>query len=357
MNIPTERQLSFDVVIATRNRPDALALSIPLILQQSRLPQKLIVIDSSDDHAPVAATVAQATQNWDGEVIVEHSAKGLPRQRNRGLAHVSADVVIFPDDDSLFHAGVSEAILQTYELDTDDVVAAVCAAETMTPPANVLDKAAYAMTQSHHREAASRRFRNRLERRFSQLKPALFLGQLFRDRHARPAWMNETDYSLVEYMTGFRMSFRSHLIKAVGFDEALTGYALDEDVDASLAVAQHGLVVGALKAKIYHHRFPGGRGNAYTLGVFTVLNRAYVIHKHIADGALSAAEAQTTRARLRAFIRIKLLLSVLGAKSAWGREQLQGAWKAAREARSLEKVPRLALAERYASAQKRLHID
>ena len=47
------------MVIATRNRPEALALSIPLILGQSRKPRKLIVIDSSDDHAPVAEAVAE----------------------------------------------------------------------------------------------------------------------------------------------------------------------------------------------------------------------------------------------------------------------------------------------------------
>ena len=95
------RRVDFDVVIATRNRPQALALSIPLILGQSRQPRKLIVIDSSDDHAPVAEAVAKMTARWNGRVVVEHSAPGLPRQRNRGIAHVEAEAVIFPDDDSL----------------------------------------------------------------------------------------------------------------------------------------------------------------------------------------------------------------------------------------------------------------
>ena len=69
-------RLGFDVVIATRNRAEALALSIPLILAQSRQPERLIVIDSSDDHAPVKAAVAQAAEGWPGTVIVEHSAPG-----------------------------------------------------------------------------------------------------------------------------------------------------------------------------------------------------------------------------------------------------------------------------------------
>ena len=53
-------RLDFDVVIATRNRPQALELSIPLILGQSRQPKKLIVIDSSDDQTRVALAQDQS---------------------------------------------------------------------------------------------------------------------------------------------------------------------------------------------------------------------------------------------------------------------------------------------------------
>jgi glycosyltransferase involved in cell wall biosynthesis len=103
---PAQR-LDFDVVIATRNRPQALALSIPLILGQSRQPRKLIVIDSSDDHAAVAKVVGETTAGWGGTVIVEHSGPGAAYQRNRGLVHVESEIVLFPDDDSLFHPGTS----------------------------------------------------------------------------------------------------------------------------------------------------------------------------------------------------------------------------------------------------------
>ncbi|MGF6862350.1 hypothetical protein ABIE69_002936 [Rhodobacteraceae bacterium MBR-64] len=63
-------RLTFDTVIATRNRPEALALSIPLILGQSRQPEKLIVIDSSDDHHAVKSVVEKAVRDWPGEVIL-----------------------------------------------------------------------------------------------------------------------------------------------------------------------------------------------------------------------------------------------------------------------------------------------
>ena len=115
--------LTFDTMIATRNRPEALAPSIPLILGQSRQPERLIVIDSSDNHTPVAETVARATRDWPGEVTVEHTDPGSAYQRNRGLAHVRADIVFFPDDDSMLYPGTTEAIMRAYELDDDGKIA------------------------------------------------------------------------------------------------------------------------------------------------------------------------------------------------------------------------------------------
>ena len=346
--------LSFDIVIATRNRPEALALSIPLMLGQSRRPEKLIVIDSSDDHAPVAEAVAQATAGWDGTVIVEHSGKGLPYQRNLGLKHVTADVVIFPDDDSLFHPGTSAAIMAVYERDTDAAIAGVCAVPDLTPPPGVLPGNSYKMTAAHDRDARTRRLRNRLEKRLSHLKPAIYLGQIFGARHARPDWVGNFEAPVVEYMTGFRMSFRTDRIRAVGFDDTLKGYALDEDVEASLAVARDGLLVGARQARIYHHKCPGGRPDPYRIGAIAVLNRVYVICKHVADGQLSEAEAQAARARLRAFMALKLVVSALTAHRAAGRLRLRGAWAARREGLKLMTVPRASLSEAYHTAEARL---
>ncbi len=350
----TAPALTFDVVIATRNRPEALALSIPLILGQSRQPEKLIVIDSSDDHAPVAEAVAKATAGWDGEVIVEHTERGSALQRNLGLKHVTADVVIFPDDDSLFHPGTSEAIMEVYERDTAGVIAGVCAAPDLTPPPGVLPEASYQMTAEHDREVRTQRLRNRLEKRLSYLKPVIYLGQLFGARHPRPDWVGTFQFPVVEYMTGFRMSFRTDRIRAVGFDATLTGYALDEDVEASLAVARDGLLVGARHARIYHHKFPGGRPDPYRIGVIAVLNRAYVISKHIADGRLTEAEAQAARARLRAFMMLKLVVCALTAYRATGRQRLRGAWAARREGLNLMEAPRADLSKTYHAAEARL---
>ena len=353
---PACRPLTFDVVIATRNRPEALVLSIPLILGQSRQPEKLIVIDSSDDHGPVAETVARVTDGWEGEVIVEHSAPGLPLQRNRGLSLVTADVVLFPDDDSLLYPGTAEAIMKAYEADTDGSVVAVCTREAFAPPPGVEIGQEYTMSAHHRREAKTRLLRNRIERRLSSLKPSLYLGTLFMNSRAAPEWLAGENCRKVEFMSGFRMSFRTCAIKAEGFDENLRNYALDEDIDASLTMARQGHVIAALDGNIYHHRFPGGRGNGFTLGAIAVLNRVYILRKHLEDDRLSPAERRGGMRRLRGFIQLKLLAALPGLRSAFGREKFRGAWAGARAARQLLDLPADKIGPGYRAALDRLGV-
>lgn len=337
--------LSFDIVIATRNRPEALAISIPLILGQDRLPDRLIVIDSSDDHAPVAATVARAVQGFGGEVIVEHSEKGLTRQRNVGLRHVAADVVMFPDDDSLWHPGTASAIMQAYE--RDPRVAGVCAADATEPPPGALPEGAYAMTRAQARESALMLLRNRLERKLTGLNPLLHLGGLIKSRAPRFDWLGADDCVVVEQMTGYRMTYRTACIKQVGFNEAFSGYSLCEDIDASFSMAAFGVLIGARRARVYHHKFPARRANGRALGVMSIANRAYVVAKHAIDAGLSADEAREARRKMRAYARIRLLSALMGARDRFGRDQVRGMFAAMSRMNEILEAPRDELDARY----------
>ncbi len=320
-------RLTYDAVIATRNRAEALSLTLPILLSQSPRPSRLIVVDASDDHAAASSAVQTAVRQagFDGETIVEEAAPGLPYQRNRGLAHVRAPVVMFLDDDSVMYPDAADEIMRIYARDTEGAVAGVCAAEAMEPPAG-LDISGYDMTSGHRREARFRGLRNRIERRLTALKPALCLGRVLNARHALPSWLDEMEAVPVEYMTGFRMTFRTDAIRYGGFDEALGGYALDEDIDASFTAMRSGLVVGARRARIYHHRFPSGRSNPYEMGRMAVLNRAHVLLKHASGPLGSAALTNAIWRRHLMFATLKLLASGPGVRRPEGRARIAGVW-------------------------------
>lgn len=300
--------MEFDAVIVTRNRAEALALSLPLLVAQSRPPARIIVIDSSDDPAPARAA-AEAVTGRGIPVHFEHGPKGLTRQRNRGLALVTAPVVFFPDDDSLCHPGTTEAIMRIYERDTEGAIAGVCAADAKEPPPGVDLGQAYAMRADHAHAARRMSLRNRMEKRLTDLNPFLALGRML--QRPAPAWLAEENAVPVEWMTGFRMSFRTEVIRRTGFEEAFRGYGLYEDIDASFAATRAGVLVGANSARIHHHRFPSGRPDRRAFAVMTVLNRAFVIARHSA--ALPEDQRRAVRAKTRnyALVRLAMLLPKL----------------------------------------------
>ena len=317
---------TYDAVVATRNRAEALSLTLPIVLSQTRKPSRLIVVDASDNHAEAAAAVEAVRRNAgsETEVIFEPSRPGLPHQRNRGLAFVQSPVVMFFDDDSVLYPNAAEEILAVYERDTEARIAGVSGIEAMSPPSGV--DLGYNIAEQHQREAQFRRLRNRIERRLTALKPALFLGSELNRHHKVPAWLSELDAVPVEYMTGFRMTFRTEAIRGLGFDEALGGYALDEDIDASFTAMRSGLVVGARRAKIYHHRYPGGRPDPYRLGRMTVLNRAHVLLKHASGPLGSAAIMNAVWRRHLIFSTLKLASCARGLIDPQRRPRLAGGW-------------------------------
>lgn len=346
------RQLGVDAVIATRNRAEALAVSVPLLLAQSYPLAKLIVIDSSDDHAPVAETLAAATQNWSGEVIVEHSAPGLPRQRNLGLRHVTADIVLFPDDDSLLHPGALEAIMEVYRRDRDGEVVGVAASEAFEPPSGALPEDAWKPSTVHRREAAWAPLRYRIDRRLQASNPFFVLGGAL--QKTPPSWLGAVRAVPVEYMTGFRMSFRTPAIKAIGFDETLTGHALGEDIEASFAVATKGTLVGARNAMIYHHRFPGGRGDGFRQGAVSVLNRTYIVCKHLAQSDLPRSRRARVLSLLTQYFRLRGLSYLARSRQKEARAQLRGMRRAAPLARRLRGLASEDLVPAYRAAMEEL---
>ena len=332
--------LTYDIVIATRNRPEILRISISLMLSQSRRPQRLIVVDSSTDEAAARTAMMEAAGGFDGELHFRRAEPGSARQRNLGLQLVQAPVVMFPDDDALWFPGTAEAIMRAYERDERGDIGAVCAAEALEPPGGVpAANAATRVSWVDRFKVLIGKRRNQIERAVAP-DPFHIHGRSCWGVRAAPAWLEEENCVLVEWMTGFRMSFRTEMIRACGFDEKLGAYSLFEDTDASFAVMHSRLIVGARNAKIFHHKIPGRRGSGYEMGFTQLLNRAYVVAKHAAPGS-------EARRRLSGYAWYKLLQYLLGAHSRYGRQRISGAWRALRCQHDLLNAPLAELSEVY----------
>lgn len=312
---------TFSTVIVTRNRPAALALSLPLHLVQSRLPERILIIDSSDDASENKALVDRIAAA--SAVPIEHqvSRPGMTIQRNIGLQQITSDVVFFPDDDSLVYPDALAHIMKVYDFDAKRKIGGVCGVEALRPPLGMLshESAPYQRRKADAFRARIAPMRMRLERKFFPDPMKLAATRLQRQLPPPESWLAEENAVWVEWMTGFRMSFRTALIQQVGFNERLGRYALYEDIDAGLAIMAGGhSLVAASEARIYHHKAPESRTKGYQMGLINILNRAYVaLRSNRAD--------ERVRASIMPYARFRLAQFALAGRSEYGRERLAGA--------------------------------
>lgn len=332
--------MNYSIVIATRNRIEALRLSIPRMLEQSRPASELIVVDSSDVHEPVAELIKQQTAGHPIRVHIVQSKRGLTLQRNIGLGLVTEPLVFFPDDDSIWYPGVASEILEVYENDSEHLIAAVCAAEAKSPPSNFdTGHAEYKMTVRDRINQRLLRVRTVIEHRLFP-DPGRILGRSFFASFPLPEWATSRNVVSVEWMAGFRMTFRTKVVRQFGFDTNLQRYSLFEDRDASFAAWKHGAVVAALRAKVFHYRSPERRDGGLRLGTEQLLNMAYIVTKHTPIDHRS-------RNYLRRFGYYKCLLYLLACYSRYGRERLEGAWTAIGNLRPFLTTPPSSAAKAY----------
>lgn len=339
-------RLSYDIVMATRNRSEAVALSLPLVLGQTRLPKTILICDSSDDPSEIEAIVAGHAKDTSVPIRFVRCEPGLTVQRNVGLALCTANVVIFPDDDSLLYCDAAEKILEVYETDRAGRIAGVCARPVNRAPSETPgDLGSYAAENVGPVRAAVQWLRQRGKEWVNQ-DPFLSIGQRLNARHKMPPEVAALNVTPVAYMTGFRMSFRREVITKTGFDETLKKYAWFEDIDASFAAMKQGMVVAALDARIYHHRVASPRDNGYRMGRWALLNLAYVSMKAVYRSGLGSPKAEARR--IYRFGRMRALSYMMAQRSTYGRDRARGARNALGPMRELLSASPDGLAESYA---------
>jgi hypothetical protein len=332
--------MSYDYVIATRNRVDALRMSIPL--KQDVLPGRLIVIDASDDHDSVKTEVYEISERlgFNNTIVAKSDASNSARQRNMGLQFVEAPVVMLPDDDSMWHSGFAINVLKIYEADVRRQVGGVSGVGVSALPSE-LALPTYKKSALASAKGALQLYRNDFENR---LFPHPF-GLI-----AETTWTDKIDVVddinsiRIPHITGFRMSFRTDAVRQVGFDETLgyaVGYAYHEDFDVSLRLERLGYaLVSAQGAKVCHFSFPGRRGKGYNYGFSVIANTVYICRKTInRDTQIYPI--------LERYLKYKLSLYSGRLYSEHGREVFQGAFDAWRNRSALLNADEARLSDAY----------
>ena len=98
-NLPDKAQLSISLAVVTRNRPAQLKRCLTSILQQTRPPDELVIVDSSDDASSRRIVDSFA---YPFRMILETTVpRGVADARNHALALAGCEIIASIDDDTV----------------------------------------------------------------------------------------------------------------------------------------------------------------------------------------------------------------------------------------------------------------
>jgi GT2 family glycosyltransferase len=235
---PLEEPFPVSVLICTRNRFAATIKCVRTLVAQTRLPDELVVVDSSDAvglEEELAAVVAAANL----PMRYHRSAPGLALQRNVGIGLTRGAVIVFLDDDTVLEKEYIEKIAEAYQADKDGTVAGVQGSFVHEKTMGWLGT----------------RFR-----RFFMLPG--FTGRGRMQASGFPSYIDLPEKIVeVDMICGGNTAYRREVLDQFQWNEAFRGYAYMEDDDYSYRVSREFRLVQTPKARMVHEHVASARDN------------------------------------------------------------------------------------------------
>lgn len=256
---------SISVIICTRNRLDDFRATLASLMQQKRLPDELVVIDSSDTRV-----LEEYLNSVKLEMPVNYiqSAPGLTLQRNIGVKNSVGDLIFFFDDD----CDLNEGYLANIE--------AVFAREDMSEIGAVGGR----LENLFGNHPVNLRFQ--VEHLFFRMIRVIFGLNDYGSGRFRLSGMATFPHHLMEprfidCLSGGLMSFRREVFQKVQFDEGLPGYGLMEDWSISKGIKDAGYkTYYEPSASLVHKESPQNRFNYFRWAEMFVVNYDYLFKKY-----------------------------------------------------------------------------
>lgn len=247
-------------IIATRNRPEELRTTVESIVTQTVLPGELCIVDSSAEtpaRPHIEAICAASGLQLD---YVHPAPRGLPRQRNLGIDRTEGDPVFLVDDDVLLAPDCHERVLEEYDRWGPELggVRAAPLHPARPPRVSVMWRRFFGIG-AWWPEASGR-----------------MRGGFWLEGTSESAGVRKQDA-----FVGYFMSFRRKVFDHERFDEALSGYASQEDIDFSYRVSRRYVLVQTPKAKCDHLKTGTDRMPSRKLERMKLANHFYLHRKNM----------------------------------------------------------------------------
>ncbi|MCB9111277.1 MAG: glycosyltransferase family 2 protein [Anaerolineales bacterium] len=254
--------MKVSVIICTRNRFDDFTKTLPSIAAQSRLPDELIVVDSSDEER---LEEYLSSMKFPFLVRYFHTQPGLTLQRNYSIRECANDLLFFFDDDVDLDKNYLAEVEKVFASDVDHTIGAVGGKIANTPPQTL---------------------RMRFEIAFFSFIRTFFGIVGTRNGKFYPSGMpshprKNQSSGYIECLSGCCMAFRREVFEKAKFDEALAHYGLMEDVDISKQTLDAGYkIYYQTSATLIHNESPMNRLKVQQWAEMSVVNYDYLFRKN-----------------------------------------------------------------------------
>lgn len=298
--------LTWGLVVATKDRLDALSHCVRLAVTQSRPPVEVIVVDASKTWDKHRDAIAAIIGEHDG-IAVRYLAAARPSaavQRNQGIDAATADILFMIDDDSYLFPDAAEKIMAHYEADTESVFAGI----ELRPAGNAPDGSSVAtpgsqptftrirdaLRSANGDRSLAGRVRNWLAWRFDQTWRRISIigtDQWFipydqrYPKAPRPDHLMTRAIQTTRLFEGYRMTFRRAAVADEQFEPLLLYYCPGEDLDLSYRVSRKGGLMRAQDAWVYHFHSASGRLKHEQVALLGTLNQALFLRRNAPDQA------------------------------------------------------------------------
>lgn len=245
-------------VVATKDRPDDLRRMLDSLSTQTRLPDLVIVVDSS------AAPVSDVTDEFNGRIqvrYIHHQQPSASGQRNVGIEAVPRDIelIAFLDDDATLEPDALERMLN-YWVDA---------------PAD-MGGTAFNMINHPKRQMA------RVKRWPLVRALGIYTGEP--GQVTMSGWQTTTGFvsrhTEVDWLSTGAAVWRAKILRETKFDEFFTAYSYLEDLDFSYTVRRNWRLAVVADARYHHYPSPVRHTQQYDFGRTEVRNRLYFVAKH-----------------------------------------------------------------------------
>ena len=270
--------MNFSLIICTYNRRNAIEVLMNSIVNQSLYPNQIIIVDGSLNQETKTYFETTPFTNLD-YFLIDHSNRGLTKQRNFGISkvNITSEIVCFLDDDTILEHNYFEELIKTYAIFPNAF--GVCGYITNEVIWKKIDNefvnnSNYFVFDGFYRKDDKRHILRKKIGFETDVPPGF--SPMF--SHGRsPSYLPPSGkIYLSEQLMGGVSSFKKEVLDKHKFSTYFQGYGLYEDSEFTIRVSKFGQLYVNTNAKLEHHHDASGRPNQYNYGIMVVRNGWYV---------------------------------------------------------------------------------